>query len=235
MTERRKNLRRGLRLPVSVRGYLRGGALWDEGTSTVDVCQGGVALHLGRPVVMGQVLHLTLPLPETFRRYDLTAATYRVWGLVRYTSTTGPPYRVGLMFLGRHPPRDFQQNPAGLFFLPSDPQPAWAVARAQPRYELMVTVRLRRLDDSRPGAPEEVTITEDVSLGGAKVRTTLPVAKGELVRIEEVDGPFRASALVQNAMAGPDAIMRLNLQFMDEEEAARGVRDLLRRQGIAAE
>jgi hypothetical protein len=218
---------------VSVRGHSRDGTLWEETTSTTDVCQGGVALNLSRPAAMGQVMLLSLPLPPIFRRYDATAVSYRVWSLVRYAGTEGPPYRMGLMFLGRHPPRGYEANPGGLYFLPSDPQPAWAVKRSFQRYELLVTVRLRRLDESREGPPEELTITEDLSLGGAKVRTGLTVSKGELVLVQEVDGPFRASAVVQNVAMGPDKVTRMNLQFMDEDEAARGVKDLLRRHGIA--
>jgi hypothetical protein len=99
---------------------------------------------------------------------------------------------------------------------------------------LLVTVRLRRMEEQCEGAPEEVTITEDLSLGGACVRSTLPVGRGELVNLAELDGPFRASALVQNVSQGPDKVVRLNLQFMNEAEAAAAVKDLLRRHGIAA-
>jgi hypothetical protein len=231
VSERRKSLRRSLHLPVNVRGHAREGQ-WEETTTTSDVCQGGVALHLTRPMVMGQVLHLSLPLPEIFRRYDVTSASYRVWALVRYAGSTGPPYRVGLMFLGRNPPRGHDQNPQGLLYLPSDPQPAWAVHRAYPRYELLLTVRLRRLDPSQGGPPEEVTITEDVSQGGARIRTTLAPARGEVVRVSEVGGPFEVLAVVRNVATGADKVCRLHLQFMDEEAAAPAVRDLLRRQGI---
>jgi hypothetical protein len=232
LSERRKSLRRPLHLPVQVRGHA-GGGRWEETTSTGDVCHGGVALHLARPVVMGQVLHLSLPLPEIFRRYDITSPSYRVWALVRYVGKDGPPFRVGLMFLGRHPPRGYEQNPEGLFYLPSDPQPAWAVSRAHPRFEVMVTVRLRRLDGRAEGPQEELTITEDIGLGGARVRTTLDVARGQLVHLEEVDGPFQVAAVVQNAATGADHVRRLHLQFTDEEDSARAARDLLRRQGIS--
>lgn len=232
MSERRRTLRRGLHLPVFVRGHGRDGP-WEETTNTYDVCHGGVALALTHKVPMGAVLHLSLPLPDIFRRYDSTATSYRVWVLVRNSDAQGPPYRTGAMFLGKQPPRGYEQNPAGLFFMPSDPQPAGAVPRVEPRYPLLLTVRLRRMDEQCEGGPEELTITEDVSLGGARVRTTLPVARGELVSLAELDGPFRVSALVQNVAQGADKVVRLNLQFMNEAEAAAAVKDLLRRQGIS--
>ncbi len=232
MSERRRTLRRGLHLPVVVKGHGRDGP-WEEKTTTSDVCRGGVALSLTRMVPMGQALYLWLPLPELFRRYDVISPVYRVYALVRNADPSGPPYRTGLMFLGRHPPHGYEENPSGLFFMPSDPQPPGAVDRAHPRYPLLLTVRLRRLDEAHEGPPEELTITEDVSLGGARVRTTLPVVKGEMVRLSEVDGPFRASAVVHNVARGADKVTRLHLQFMNEEEAAAAVKDLLRRQGIS--
>ena len=233
--ERRKCVRRPLRLPVSVRGHNRDGKLWEETSATTDVGLGGVALTLGRPMTMGQVVLLSLPLPAKMRRFDESAASYRVWSLVRYAGQQGPPYRVGLMFFGRNPPRGYERAPGGLFFLPSDPQPAFAVKRSSARYDLMLTVRLLRLDETGGGPCDELTVTEDVSLGGARVRTALPVAKGELVQVEEVGGPFKASAVVHNVIEGDDHMRRLNLEFMDEEEAAQAMKELLRRQGIAPE
>jgi hypothetical protein len=231
VSERRKTLRRSLHLPVVVKGHGKGGA-WEETTTTTDVCHGGVALTLVHPAATGQVLQLSLALPEMFRRYDLKSPTYRVFALVRYCYSPGPPYRVGLMFFGRRAPRGYEQNPAGLFFLPTDPHPGGG-DRVQPRHPLLLTVRLRRLDEAREGPPEELTITEDVSLSGAGVRTTLPVSRGEMVSVAEADGPFRASAMVLAVTEGADKVTRLNLQFLNEADAAEAVKDLLRRQGIA--
>lgn len=230
MAERRRTLRRGMHLPVMLKSHGREGA-WEESSTTLDVGYGGLSLQLSRPLTVGMVVHVSLPLPEIFRRHDLKSPSYRAYALVRHCEGTRPPYRVGLMFYGQRPPRGYDENPAGLFFLPSDPQPGGG-DRTQPRYPLLLTVRLRRLQEAREGPPEERTITEDVSLGGASVRTTLPLARGELVRLAEMDGPFQASAVVQNISRGADRITRVNLQFMNAEEAAAAVKDLLRRQGI---
>lgn len=230
MTDRRRSLRRGLRLPVVVKAHGRDGP-WEETTTTTNVSQGGICMTLRRPAPMGQVLLLSLPLPELFRRHDLKAQTYRVYGLVRYSSSEGPPYHVGVMFLGKHAPRGYEENPAGLVFLPSDPQPE-GDNRAQPRYPVMVTMRLRRLDPPGGGRAEELTITEDLSLGGVRVRTALDLVKGELVDLVEMEGPFRAQALVLNLSRGADTITRASLHFTHPEEAMAAARDLLRRQGI---
>jgi hypothetical protein len=232
VNERRKTLRRGLHLPVVVKGHDHRGP-WEERATSMDVSHGGISLNLHHPVPKGQVLFLTVPLPEMFRRHDYKAQAYNVYGLIRYVAADGPPYRLGVMFLGKHPPRGYLENPSGLVYLPTDPEEA-AENRAHPRYPVMVTMRLRRLG-TPAGPAEELTITEDVSVGGARVRTSLDVAKAELVFLTEVDGPFRAQAMVLNIVRGADNITRLNLHFMQAEEAGAAARDLLRRQGITAE
>jgi hypothetical protein len=127
-------------------------------------------------VTKGQVLHVSLPLPPTYRRYDISAASYAVYALMRHAVPGRPPVRVGLMFLGRQPPKGYEKSPAGLFLLPSDPKPAFAVKRQHVRHALVLNVRLRRADPGVVGPAEELTITEDLSLGGARVRTALPLA-----------------------------------------------------------
>jgi len=62
-TERRKNLRNPLALPVRVQGYFADGSTWEELTTTVDVSAGGACFSLAREAELGQVLHLSLPLP----------------------------------------------------------------------------------------------------------------------------------------------------------------------------
>lgn len=70
---------------------------------------------------------------------------------------------------------------------------------------------------------EEQTVTENVSRGGARVFTTLPVAKGETLTVTDLEDTVAAEAVVRNVFAGPDRVTRLNLQFLD----ARGYERLL--------
>jgi len=73
-----------MRLPVRVQGRDPDGTTWEEMSSCEDASVAGVGLQLTRHVVVGQVLHLALPLPQRFRQYDLTDPSYRVYALVRY-------------------------------------------------------------------------------------------------------------------------------------------------------
>src|SRR5512143_3346071 len=185
--ERRKHRRVPMKLPVRVQGRDADGTAWEEMATCEDASSGGVGLHLSRPVVLGQVLHLSLPLPQRFRQYDLTDPSYRVYTLVRNVRPVpGGSLRVGLVFLGRHPPRGAESLPAGLFLMPGDPTPV--ERRKFARHFARLSLRLEA--ENAPGgvAVEERTVTEDVSLWGAQVRArTLPVVKGAILNVQEVD------------------------------------------------
>jgi hypothetical protein len=221
-TERRASNRMNLVMPVRVQGHDSSGAAWEEMASVRDASPGGVAITLRRPVSRGEVLFLTLPLPKRFRRYDETDVSYRIWGLVRAVNKETGGARVGVMFLGKHPPRGYDRSHGGLFLLPNDAPPvapAPAERRRTPRLEIFVNLRLRLLHNG-DGAREEQTIAENIGKGGARVLTSLRVAPGEVLEVQEVGGTFRTRASVRNVYVGPDNIPRLNLCFLDAQAPA---------------
>ena len=213
--ERRRETRMSLRLPVRVQGHDAKNQPWEEMAAMENTSFGGAAMRMKRSVTRGQVLSLALPLPKHFRRYDLSEAFYRVYGLVRHTALAGTEFRVGVMFLGKSPPKDYEANPGGLYLLPTDPPPATKEERRKwQRIDVFVNVRLRW---ASPGGAEleEQTIAENIGRGGARVLTSLPVVKGDVVRVEEVDGDFTVRAEICNIYIGRDHIPRLNLRFLD--------------------
>jgi hypothetical protein len=119
-TERRRNPRLGLAIPLRVQGFLADGTTWEEITTTVDVSTGGACFSLSHPSELGQVLLLSLGLPKRLRQYDLTDASYRVYSLVRGVRRRADQPRVGVMFFGKYPPRGFHERPAARYLLPTD-------------------------------------------------------------------------------------------------------------------
>ena len=119
-TERRKNPRLGLAIPLRVQGFHADATTWDEMTTTLDVSQGGACFPLSHDAELGQVLLLSLALPKRLRQYDMTDASYRVYSLVRSVRRRGEQPRVGVMFFGKQPPRGFSERPGARFLLPSD-------------------------------------------------------------------------------------------------------------------
>jgi hypothetical protein len=144
-TERRKNPRLGLAIPMHVQGFLANGRTWEEVTTTVDVSSGGACFPLGHEADLGQVLLLTLALPKRLRQYDLGEANYRVFSLVRGVRRTSEPPRVAAIFFGKEPPRGFEERPGARYLLPTDP----LVGAPAPQ-----GLRAGDLDDEPPPAPE---------------------------------------------------------------------------------
>jgi hypothetical protein len=204
-----------MKLPVRVQGRDADGKTWEEMSNCEDASAGGVGLRLNHPVVLGQVLHLSLPLPQRFRQYDLTDPSYRVYSLVRNVRPApGGALRIGVVFLGRHPPRGTQSLPGELFLMPGDPTPV--ERRNFPRHVARIVLRLEA--EHAPGgvAVEEKAIAQDVSQWGAQVRaTTLPVVKGAVLQLEEIGGDFKTRVEVRNISIGADGQPRLNLLFLD--------------------
>jgi hypothetical protein len=210
--DRRKEPRVGLRVPVRAKGRGPDGVTWEEMTTSEDASMGGISFPLHHPVQVGQALHLSVPLPKRLRRYDLTDPSYHVYGLVRSVGA-GTPARVGLLFLGKHPPRGETSLPSRLFLLPNDPLPQ--ERRVFPRVPSSLGLKLRRASASGAAPAEEQTSAENLSKWGALVRTSLPVAKGEMLEVEDLTGTFHTRAEIRNVAIGPDGHPRLNLLFLD--------------------
>jgi len=203
-------------LPVRVQGTDATGS-WREMTSCSDACYGGASFPLKHAVNKGQVLQLDLPLPKSFRRYDLTNASYRTFALVRDLLSAPDTLRVGVMFIGKNAPRGFDQNPSGLFLMPEDEKPGAPERRQHQRRTMPVSLRVQRTDPIGPGPNEERPIVENVSRRGAQVLTSLMVAKGDVVVVEVPGGVFQTRAEIKNVFIGSDNLPRLNLYFIDSE------------------
>lgn len=219
--ERRKLRRVPMKFPVRIQGRESDGTTWEEMSSCEDASAGGVGLKLNRPVVLGQVLHLSMPLPQKFRQYDLTDPSYRVYTLVRNVRPApGGGVRVGLLFLGKHPPRGTASRPGELILMPGDPTPV--ERRKFQRMMTRLSLRLEAKDAPGGVAMEETTIAEDVSLRGAQVKaSTLPVVKGAILQVAEVGGDWKTRAEVRSITIGEDGHPRLHLLFLDASAPER--------------
>jgi hypothetical protein len=224
--ERRQRPRLGLTLPIRVSGFDQQGQQWTEMSTVLDVSASGASFILKHAAARGNVLHLLVPLPKRFRSYDLGDASYHVYGLVRSARSEREGTRVGVLFLGKHPPRGFEKEPAAIYLLPDDPDPGRRAGapedrRVHRRLDIFVNVVVKRLDGRTDGALEERTIAENIGRGGARVLTSLLVLTGDVVLVQEVDGDFRTRAEVRHVYVGPDHVPRLCLHFLDAEAPPR--------------
>jgi PilZ domain len=186
--ERRKTLRQNLGIPVRVQGFLADGGTWEELTTTLDVSYGGACFSLGHDAELGQVLLLSLPLPKRLRQFDLTNATYRVYSLVRGVRRRDERPRVGVMFFGKYPPREFQERPAARFLLPTDSVANAPVPRGlrgdTPLGGTPAVRNARRREEVREEVP-----SPDTLVGAPANWPSTPTPTGSLPRPTGLRGP----------------------------------------------
>jgi hypothetical protein len=217
--ERRKHTRVEIGLPVRVQGRAPDGDTGAEMSTTEDTSAGGIAFHLKRTARIGQVMHVSLPFPKRLRKYDLNEASYRSYVLVRNAKHTADGTRVGVMFLGKSPPRGAEALPSELFLMPGDPVPE--ERRKTTRWTVRLAIKVETGFVPPGSTGEEVTIAEDIGKWGAQVPTSLPLAKGDMVRVTEVGGDYTTRAEVRNVNIPKDGRPRLNLLFLDEPAPER--------------
>jgi hypothetical protein len=233
--ERRHEARIVLPIPLRAHGYEADGEVWEEVAAVEDVTSQGVCFALERVVDVGRVLRLDLALPRTLRDFDRLAPTYRVYAVVRHVIRTPEGCRIGALFLGKNPPRGFESHPAGLFLMPDEmpddtptptadrPRPVMDLSpspsdptgsRSEERLPILVNLIVRQTGRRGVVLQEELTVSDNLSLGGAEIRTALELGTGDVIEIAEASGPFKTRAEVCEVTKGRDGIRRLHVRFL---------------------
>jgi hypothetical protein len=226
----RRTTRLPLTLPIRVRCKENAHYQWTEATRLVDVNHFGAGFTLRRPVEVGRLIHLTIPMPQKLRCYDHTEPMYSVWSLIRHASRIGRSseaalFRVGVGFVGKHPPLSYESDPT----LRYDPVPLegdrslWRVNTqllAHQRRETRLIIPLEVLvqvfdEDGRP-ATEEYTVTETLSSLGACVPTNLDVGVGRILKISSPFDNISIFAAIRSRNIAQDGIARLGLEFIGD-------------------
>jgi hypothetical protein len=96
-TERRRERRLQVRLPVEIRGTDRSGAQFDERTTSENLCRGGVAFTLSRELELGTDLEIYIPLPRPGQQGE---ADFVTRGQVRHIHTAEGGRIFGVAFTG---------------------------------------------------------------------------------------------------------------------------------------
>ncbi|MDQ3635323.1 MAG: PilZ domain-containing protein [Acidobacteriota bacterium] len=231
-------------LPVKVAGKDDQNASWNEITRLEDVSAFGAGFRLSRPFKRGRLLHLTLPMPRQMRCYDHMEGQYQVWAIVRRCrlvedSRNSVTYEFGVAFVGKHPPSSYFDNPTHLYDLePVKGQGLWNIVnapsrpddshlpkedRTHSRYQIPVNLSVEVLDENGEPQNIESTVTENISLSGAAVFTTLDVEVGSMVKITSEQDNLSIKAIVRGKRVGPDGITRIHIEFVDSYFPLRGI------------
>lgn len=242
--EKRRIQRYALSLPTRVEVKVDNKFSWNEITRMEDVSAFGAGFILKRPVKRGRLILISAPMPRQLRCYDYLEPQYRVWGLVRrcvpITENPGAEsYAIGVAFIGKNPPQAFVENPSKLYDLSHrDDGGLWQLVEAEPmpdesdlptylrrhsRFAIPEALILELLDESGDVAASEVSVTENLSVGGAAVFTSFNVEIGSFLRVKSERFNVTIISVVRGKRVGADGIVRLHLEFIDHLFPLEGI------------
>ena len=244
--ENRRIQRIALPLPVRVEVRVDKTVSWNEITRLSAVSAFGAGFSLKRPLNRGRIVLMTIPMPRQLRSFDYGEPQYKIWGLVRRClsigrSSAAPEYSIGVAFIGKNPPPDYIDHPSMLYDishradegggfyhlvdadltvsdsdLPSE-------LRKQTRYHIPESLKLEKVDQTGNILASETTVTENVSLGGAAVFTTMQVEKGDFLRVTSDRFNVTILSVVRGFRLGQDNIPRVHLEFIDRFFPLEGI------------
>jgi len=244
--ENRRIQRIALPLPVRVEVKIDTATTWYEITRLSDVSAFGAGFNLKRPIKRGRVVLLSMPMPRQLRSYDYSEPQYKVWGLVRRCisigkNTKSPEYSIGVAFTGKKPPIDYLDHPSKLYdiaYQDDDGKGLWHIndadlradesslpkdARKQTRYFIPEALTIEQVDAAGNVILSETTVTENISLGGASVFTTMKVAAGSFIRVLSPRHNIEILSVVRGSRVGADQITRLHIEFIDRFYPLEGI------------
>ncbi len=229
----RRRARLPLRLPMQVVCRETAEYQWTESSRLVDVNHFGAGFVLNRPVDVGRLVQLIIPLPYQLRCFDYNEPMYAVWGLVRHAGAVSSAepnapsrFRLGVGFIGKYPPLSYEQNPTTRYdplLVDVGSGSLWRLARAQlakqrrePRLIIPLEVLVETLDENGRPCQREHTVTETISTLGTCIPTNLDVGVGRILKLSSPTDGVSIFAAIRSREVAADGIPRVGLEFIGE-------------------
>ncbi|MEZ5345091.1 MAG: PilZ domain-containing protein [Pyrinomonadaceae bacterium] len=232
--EKRRIKRVSISLPVRIAGKNSDLTDWHEMSRTIDVSSYGAGFLLEHEVERGQLLKLTLPMPQQLRSFDFMGTHYNVWGIVTGCGKNSKDENkslVGTAFIGNNPPHSYIQNPGQLYQIQFDNDDGSyrlkptekiienasrpEVYRQHSRYDIPISVTIEILDPGGNVLKRESTVMENVSLGGAAIFSSLEPEIGSELQVRSDQYNANLKAVLRGKRKGEDGIPRLHVEFID--------------------
>jgi PilZ domain len=242
--DNRRIQRMNLSLPIRVESQVNESVSWNEVTRLNDVSAFGAGFNLRHPVKRGRLVQMTIPMPRKLRTFDFTEAQYKVWGLVRSCipktdSPTPETNSVGVAFIGKHPPKSYYNDPAKLFEVSHREEGSlWSVIEAvsepdeshlpkelrrHSRFPIPANIIIETIDADGNVLTAETTVTENISLSGASIFTSLTLEVGSCVRVKSEQYNVSIISIVRGKRLGQDNIPRVHVEFVDRLFPLEGI------------
>ena len=222
-----------LHLPVRINCRETSDFQWTEVTRLTNVTPFGAGFTLKRPTERGRLLHMTIPMPRQLRVYDHVEDQYRIWSIVRYlrgrTIPQGSGFDVGVAFIGKRPPASYEIQPWKRYEISTDTADKLAVvdetwapgprdeSESHTRHNMAVDMRVELVDGNGAVVKSEQTVTENISVQGASLFTTLDIPVGRFIRVTSDQYRVSAFAAIRSRTTGADGVPRIHVEFVDRQ------------------
>ena len=229
-------------MPVRVDGLDSLSSRWNQMCKTRDISPFGASFTFDDRIERGRILLLTLPMPQQMRSYDFLESQYKVWSVVTNCirdENEAAGFVVGVAFVGKDPPPSFRENPSQVYDIvyegdnetpilkpkeKTDPTGKRdKVDRQHSRYDIPINVVIEIQDPAGNVLLSEQAVTENVSLGGASIFTSLSPEVGSPVRVKSEQYGADLEAIVRGKRTGKDGIPRLHVEFKNELFPLEGI------------
>ncbi|HSD46693.1 MAG TPA: PilZ domain-containing protein [Pyrinomonadaceae bacterium] len=230
-----KRIRERLALQLPVRVYCRETPdfEWSEVTRLINVTPFGAGFTIKRPTERGRLLRMTIPMPRQLRVFDHVEDQYRIWAIVRYllnkTTDKAPVFEIGVAFIGKRPPASYESQPWKRYEISTSASENLAVidetlepaprgdARSHTRHNIAVDMQVELMDENGAVIASEQTVTENISLQGASLFTTLEIPVGRFIRITSAQYRVTVFAAIRSRSKGADGVPRIHVEFVDRQ------------------
>jgi hypothetical protein len=242
--ESRRIQRIALPLPARIEVKVDNAVAWNEVTRLTDVSAFGAGFALKRPIKRGRLVLLTIPMPKQLRCFGHSEEQYRIWGVVRrcitapQASSGEAVYMLGVAFVGKTAPASYYENPATLYDISHrEEEGLWHIEKAsltessdetvetrrQTRFSIPETVLIEALDVDGNVENSETTVTENLSVGGAALFTSLAAEAGSFIRVTCLRNNITIISIVRGRRMGADGMVRLHVEFVDRFFPLEGI------------
>ena len=222
-----------LQLPVRVHCRETPDFEWTEVTRLLNVTPFGAGFTIKRPTERGRLLRMTIPMPRQLRVFDHVEDQYRIWAIVRYlrhrTTEKGLAFEVGVAFIGKKPPASYEGEPWTRYEISTDTDEKLATidetrepgprdeSESHTRHNMAVDLRVELVDADGVVVESEQTVTENISVQGASLFTTLDIPVGRFIRLTSEQYRVTAFAAIRSRTTGADGVPRIHVEFVDRQ------------------
>ncbi|HSI88570.1 MAG TPA: PilZ domain-containing protein [Pyrinomonadaceae bacterium] len=188
----------------------------------------GSSFQSTRECKAGTLVYLEVPLPAYLRCYDHDQELYSIWGLVQYSQKVeekkGTSYHVGVAFIGKEPPAEYEAEPTQRFTICGmngdglwkiRPEPGEFTVRKEIRYWSNFELYLSQVNAERRAVNGARAVTENISKSGAAVVSSLDVNVGDRVKFISTQFDFSGLAVVCERKDLGEDRAKIHLKFIE--------------------